>query len=56
MLTPIKKILRSIFLAPVLLVLLFEEWGWEPLARYFTRLAKLPLWAKLESDIKGLPP
>ena len=56
MLTPIKKILRSILLAPFLLVLLFEEWGWEPLARFFTRLAKLPLWAKLESDIKGLPP
>ena len=56
MLTPIKKILRIILLAPVLLVLLFEEWGWEPLARFFARLAKLPLWAKLESAIKALPP
>ena len=56
MLTPIKKILRIILLAPVLLVLLFEEWGWEPLARFFARLAKLPLWAKLETAIKALPP
>ncbi len=56
MLTQIKKILRIILLAPVLLVLLFEEWGWEPLARFFAQLAKLPLWAKLESAIKALPP
>ena len=56
MLLLIKKILRSILLAPVLLVLLFEEWGWEPLARLFARLAKLPLWAKLESIIVSLPP
>jgi len=56
MLTLIKKILRGILLVPVLLVLLFEEWGWEPLARFFGRLARLPLWAKLESDIKSLPP
>ena len=51
-----KKILRNILLAPVLLVLLFEEWGWEPLARAFARLAKLPLWARLEAIIKALPP
>ena len=56
MLMQIKKILRIILLAPVLLVLLFEEWGWEPLARFFAQLAKLPLWAKLESAIKALPP
>ena len=52
----IKKILRNIALAPVLLVLLFEEWGWEPLARAFARLGKLPLWAKLERLITRLPP
>lgn len=52
----LKKILRNMLLAPVLLVLLFEEWGWEPLARFFARLAKLPLWARLESLITRLPP
>ena len=56
MLMLIKKILRGILLPPVLLVLLFEEWGWDPLARFFARLARLPLWAKLESHIKSLPP
>ena len=56
MLSLIKKILRNLLLAPVLLVLLFEEWGWEPLARFFARLAKLPLWARLESIVKNLPP
>ena len=52
----LKKILCNIFMAPVLLVLLFEEWGWEPLARAFATLARLPLWAKLEGAIKRLPP
>ena len=56
MLTLIKKILRNILLAPILLVLLFEEWGWKPLARFFGRLAKLLLWRKLEQLITGLPP
>ena len=51
-----KKILRNILLAPMLLVLLFEEWGWEPLARAFARLAKLPFWARLEGFITRLPP
>jgi hypothetical protein len=51
-----KKILRRLLLAPVLLVLLFEEWGWEPLARVFAKLARLPLWARLERRIKALPP
>ncbi len=56
MLSFIKKILRNIALAPVLLVLLFEEWGWEPLARAFAKLGKLPLWARLEGVITRLPP
>lgn len=52
----IKKIFRNILLAPVLLVLLFEEWGWVPLAKAFARLGKLPLWARLEGLITRLPP
>ena len=52
----LKKILRRILLTPVLLVLLFEEWGWEPLARAFAKLGQLPLWARLESRVKALPP
>ncbi len=56
MLPFIKKIFRSILLAPIVLVLLFEEWGWEPLAKAFARLGRLPLWARLEGLITRLPP
>lgn len=40
----------------VALVLLFEEWGWRPLSNLLARLARYPLWAKLEMFIAGLPP
>lgn len=44
-------------LAPLLaLVLIFEEWGWEPLANLIGRLARLPLWARMEAWIAALPP
>ena len=52
----LKKALRVTLLAPVMLVLLFEEWGWEPLARAFAALGKLPYWAALERLITRLPP
>ena len=51
-----KRLLRRLLLAPVVLFLLFEEWGWAPLAALAARLAKLPLWARLERAIGGLPP
>jgi hypothetical protein len=38
------------------LILLFEEWGWRPLSNFVARLARFPLWAKLELWIAGLPP
>lgn len=40
----------------IALVLVFEEWGWEPLAALFARLARLPVWAWLERHIQKLPP
>ena len=43
-------------MAPLALLLLFEEWGWEPLARAVARLARLPLWAWIEHKIQALPP
>lgn len=52
----LKKFVRALLLAPVLLVLLFEEWGWEPLARAFAALGRLPWWAALERLIARLPP
>ncbi len=51
----IKRILRSLVFGILAIVLLFEEWGWEPLANLFRRLARLPLWARLERQISGLP-
>lgn len=50
------NILRKIFFGLVAGLVLFEEWGWEPLAAAFARLARLPLWAWLELKISQLPP
>lgn len=55
-----QRVLRSLFnisLGPALaLVLIFEEWGWEPLQRVMARLARLPLWRRVELQISRLPP
>ena len=56
----LKRLLRGLFnisVGPVLaLVLIFEEWGWEPLQRVIARLARLPLWGRMEALIARLPP
>jgi hypothetical protein len=52
----LRKLLRKIFFPLIAGVLLFEEWGWAPLAAAFARLARLPLWAWLERKISQLPP
>jgi hypothetical protein len=49
-------VLRWIFTPFLALLLLFEEWGWEPLAALLQRLARLPLWAWCERKITQLPP
>ncbi len=41
---------------PLALLLLFEEWGWKPLAAGLATLARLRLIARLETLIAGLPP
>ncbi len=41
----LKAVLRNVFTALLAVLLLFEEWGWEPLARAMAGLARLPLWA-----------
>ena len=51
-----KKVLRAVLFAPVALFLLFEEWGWEPLAAGFAALARLPWWGQLERWITRLQP
>lgn len=56
----IKRLIAGLFnitIGPVLaLVLIFEEWGWEPLSRLLGYLARLPLWARMEGFITRLPP
>lgn len=58
--TPLKRLFKVLFnatLAPLLaIVLIFEEWGWEPLQRLMARLALLPVWSHLEGLIRRLPP
>ena len=56
MTTFIRRILKGILLAPFALFLLFEEWGWEPLAAGFAALGRLPIWRSLERLIIRLPP
>ncbi len=50
------KVLAWIFTPFLALLLLFEEWGWVPLAALIQRLARLPLWAWCERKITQLPP
>ena len=38
------------------LLILFEEWGWEPLRRVFALFAKLPVIRQFEALLKRLPP
>jgi hypothetical protein len=38
------------------LLLLFEEWGWQPLVALLGQLARFRLWARMEVWIAGLPP
>lgn len=37
-------------------LILFEEWGWEPLRRAFALFAKLPVIRQFETLLKRLPP
>jgi hypothetical protein len=52
----LRRALRGFLTALLALLLLFEEWGWEPLAAALARLARLPLWAGVERRIACLPP
>ena len=52
----LRRLLHHALLALVALILLFEEWGWEPLAALFAKLARLPVWAAIERRIAALPP
>jgi hypothetical protein len=50
------RFLKNLFRWALALVLLFEEWGWEPLSRMLARLGRLPVFAQIERLIRALPP
>ena len=52
----LRRLLRQVLTALVALLLLFEEWGWEPLAALLGRLGRLPGLGWLERQIAALPP
>ncbi|NPC54188.1 hypothetical protein [Caenimonas soli] len=52
----LRRALRLALTPLIALVLLFEEWGWEPLAALLARLARLPFLAWVERHVAALPP
>lgn len=48
--------LRTGLQASLALLILLEEWGWEPLRELLGRLARWQPWARLEYTIARLPP
>lgn len=50
------QLLRRLGGVLLALLILFEEWGWEPLQRALARLGRLPLLHRLEAAITRLPP
>jgi hypothetical protein len=52
----LRRALRLVFTPLIALILLFEEWGWEPLSVLVARLARLPFLARMDRHIAALPP
>ena len=52
LLAPMRWLLRVV----LALLILFEEWGWEPLRRAFALIARLPVIRQIEAGLKRLPP
>jgi len=53
---PLRTVLKRAAGALIALVVLFEEWGWEPLQRLMARIARLPGLRQIEAAISRLPP
>jgi hypothetical protein len=50
------RLLKTVFGGLLALLILFEEWGWEPLQRALAWVGQLPGLRWLESRVKTLPP
>ncbi|UXH78534.1 hypothetical protein [Roseateles amylovorans] len=48
--------LRGLLRVVLALIILFEEWGWEPLQRAMAALGRLPVFRHLEAALRRLPP
>ena len=48
--------LRGVLVWLLALVLLFEEWGWEPLQRLLARIGQWPGFRWIERRVRALPP
>ncbi len=52
----VRRALKALFHWAIALLILFEEWGWVPLANALARLGRLPLFRSIERFIEALPP
>ncbi len=52
LIAPLRWLIRVV----LAILILFEEWGWEPLRRVFALIAKLPVIRQIEVLLKRLPP
>jgi hypothetical protein len=50
------RLMRRLLALPLVLFVLFEEWGWEPLQRLMGWIAYHPAIAWVEAKISALPP
>ena len=48
--------LRHVATALLALLIVFEEWGWEPLQRLLARLGRWPVLRQIEAAVVRLPP
>ena len=55
-LTRCRRALLAPFKALLALLILFEEWGWEPLQRVLARIGRWPGFRWFERWVRGLPP
>ena len=52
----LKWLLRELAMALLALLILFEEWGWDPLQRLLARVGRLPWVQRLEAAVSRQPP
>ena len=52
----VRAVLWRMFEAVLAVIIVFEEWGWRPLAAFLARLARFAPIARLETTVMRLPP